>query len=666
MSIKVLTMALRTVSKVFKTREDFEEATRDRGIEVTDCGVRLVSSVYLTDEIGRINSRMLERISDNVWAKKEYIIADPDVYSAKLTLFSLCEQGGEDAPLHIEVNGNTVIHRWKTQREYWEARWTAIPIPVEYLRKGVNEFIIHCPKDVVWNLWVENSRWPNRSAKSIDWGATWEYERIGFNDSIDGEYVARLWLERHPERGVITSPAINLASLVIDGPVSPRIRLQALRLLCEKDEPPGTSVRFEGRLGCTPSYQPATWISWRPIEECLKDERTRSPSYTYFQWRAILSTQVPKATPELRSVNVEADVSTPAEDLAEIADMKLLELRNEKIIRGSYHFAFQLYEEKRLKTLRERYELDWVTRPGNTGFEKLVRLREWVRQQWEDGWKQAVNWGGRLGYIDYCPPWDGLVILELAKRKLSLGMCTHYSTVFVHACAALGFPARTVVIMAHCVTEVWSNEYKKWVMFDVGGDTDDRTKATYHFEKNGVPLSALEAHRAWLNQDFESIKIVPAKAAERFTSVKDRLDLFERFCIKLRNDELTSLEPGEPEHGIMCYHYDGYLWWKDEKAPSQWFSLQSNRTADFHWDLNQTEIHLSLSGEKATLNVQLDTVTPNFARFLVRIDDGEWLEKPAAFPWCLHSGANSLEARSVNKFGWEGIVSSVKVEYTPS
>lgn len=658
--------------KEFGTKEEFEEATRDRGIEITNDGVRLTRFVIIADEMGRINSRTFDRISGKVWAKKEFWIEDPDVFSAKLCIFNFCEKGGEGAPLYIEINGigngRTVVHRWKTSREYWEDRWAAIPIPVEWLKKGINEFVFHCDKDTVWNLWIENSRWPNRSAKSIDGGKSWEYERMGFNDSCDGEYVARLWLERYAGRGTITSPVLDLASLAFKGSISPRIVLRSLRLSCEAEEPPGTSIRLEGRLGSKPSYSPDSWTCWMPVEDILKDESLRSPCFRYFQWRAILETRIPKATPVLRKVFLEAEFSAFDQDLAEMTKIKVLELRNERIVRGSYPFSFQPYEERRLQILRERYELDWVIKPGRTDFEKLTLLRDWIRQQWEDGWKTAPNWGGRLGYLDYCPPWDGLVILELAKRKLALGMCTHYSTAFVHACAALGFPARTVIIKAHCVTEVWSNDHKKWVMFDVGGDVDDSVKATYHFEKDGIPLSALEAHQAWLKGDMDAIKIVPDKAAKRFPSVKDRLSLFERFCTTLRNDELTSLEPGEPEHGRMCYHYDGYLWWKDEKAPSPWFSLQSNRIGDFHWNVNVTEMHLSLAGPegpRVSLEVQLDTATPNFEKFLVRLDGGEWIEKPSSFLWNLHEGVNSLEVKSVNKFGREGIVSSVKVEYSP-
>ena len=71
-------------------------------------------------------------------------------------------------------------------------------------------------------------------------------------------------------------------------------------------------------------------------------------------------------------------------------------------------------------------------------------------------------------------------------------MCTHYATVFVQAATALGFVARHNVIQAHCVAEVWVNDWRKWVMFDPGCDTDDDRKGTYHFQRNGVPMTALK------------------------------------------------------------------------------------------------------------------------------------------------------------------------------
>ena len=82
----------------------------------------------------------------------------------------------------------------------------------------------------------------------------------------------------------------------------------------------------------------------------------------------------------------------------------------------------------------------------------------------------AGSVGRRLGYgeIDFCPPWDAMLILELTSRNLSLGMCTHYATVMSQCCAALGLNARTQIMRSHCINEVWSTDHQKWVAMDVG------------------------------------------------------------------------------------------------------------------------------------------------------------------------------------------------------
>jgi hypothetical protein len=238
-------------------------------------------------------------------------------------------------------------------------------------------------------------------------------------------------------------------------------------------------------------------------------------------------------------------------------------------------------------------------------------------------------------------------------------MCTHYATVFTQACASLGLIVRTQIMQNHCTAEIWSNEYRKWIFMDPGGDANDATKATYHFERHGVPMSALECHRAWVRQDFEGIQIVPESAARIFKA-EDRLSLFERILITQRNDELTSLQPGEPEHGAMSYHYDRYVWWEDEQTMGlPHFSLHSSREGDFHWSVNKTRIYLHQSLEKDSLQVQLDTITPNLDSFQVKIDQEAWETKPDRFVWVLHLGYNRLEVRSINRFGRTGMTSYV-------
>ena len=158
-------------------------------------------------------------------------------------------------------------------------------------------------------------------------------------------------------------------------------------------------------------------------------------------------------------------------------------------------------DDERGQLLRERWKLNNVIRDAETDFDRFLHLRQWVREQWEDGWN--------MGEINFCPPWDAPLILELTSRKLSLGTCTHYATVMSQCSAALGLVARTQIMRSHCINEVWSGDHDKWVAMDVGGDINDETKFTYHFERDGVPLSALDCHDAWVNEDYDNVTLVP-------------------------------------------------------------------------------------------------------------------------------------------------------------
>ena len=79
------------------------------------------------------------------------------------------------------------------------------------------------------------------------------------------------------------------------------------------------------------------------------------------------------------------------------------------------------------------------------------------------------------------------------------------------------------------------------------------------------------------------------------------------------------------------------------------------RAVPFYWTLNETAIDLQASDSDGMLTVTLDTVTPNFDKFLISMDDGKWEAKPSSFAWKLHPGENKLQVKSVNKFGVAGV-----------
>ena len=473
-----------SLQRHWDTHSAFHRCT-GKDVIVTEKGVVLRQGQTIADEIGNCNVRDQERVAGLREARKEFAIREFDTDRATLCPYLDCDR--DDGELDIVVNGHPIRLKWRGDRPYWEDRWTPVEMPVEHLRAGTNEFVFRAVGDAQWTLLIENSRQPDRSAVSEDGGQTWRSEDLGVNNRADGEYMVRLWLDQHVPTADCCSEPIDLLAvgdIAVDG------KPTRLEIAAESETPSGTYVALFARGGSVPSYDPAAWSAWNPIEG------ETEPPGRFIQWRAVLETDAPSATPVLSAIHLTADIDVAAEPASQVVDAD-----NADLIRSPYRFAHMSSDDERGQLLRERWKLNNVIRDAETDFDRFLHLRQWVREQWEDGWN--------MGEINFCPPWDAPLILELTSRKLSLGMCTHYATVMSQCSAALGLAARTQIMRSHCINEVWSGDHDKWVAMDVGGDINDETKFTYHFERDGVPLSALDCHDAWVNEDYDNVTLVP-------------------------------------------------------------------------------------------------------------------------------------------------------------
>ncbi len=61
--------------------------------------------------------------------------------------------------------------------------------------------------------------------------------------------------------------------------------------------------------------------------------------------------------------------------------------------------------------------------------------------------------------------------------------------------------------------------------------------------------------------------------------------------------------------------------------------------------------------------MDVETATPNFSHFEIRIDQGEWQKSAAPLSWALREGENELEVRGVNLFGRAGRTARLQVAY---
>ncbi len=620
---------------------DFRGHLRDRFIDAQTRKSARLAPTYLIAHEGGVEGDMRETLSAAEWSRISFHIPSAKVKSAELLFYIRDYDGTQEQPMHLLVNGNALTHRQDKERML-TGGWDRKKINARYLCEGDNEFVfshhgvLHIDPFPGGHADVRICH----SGRSFDGGKSWHEGALGGHRDVRGEYLVRLRVKGHPPCGLVTSPVIDMADAKGDGCIAPLMGIRKVQLKTEAKIPQGTGVEFEMRSGSTPSFDPRSWNTW---EKC---SRIDWPG-RFVQWRAELSTQAADSTPVLERVELQVDIT---EDKKSLAPFELLSLEQPRLNHSSYPFTY-LAPHARLDRLRKQHRLDEVIAGGETELEQLALLRDWVHSQWL-GWQSNK--------YPYCPSWDALEILETTKGDWGFGMCTHYGATFASCASALGWVARVLVVDHHCLAEVWCEELQKWILQDAGPCRE--YDASY--EIDGVPINALELHQALNEGRAEQIMAnkLPDKKIERM----DRyVETFCRFAIPLRNNHLVQAEPAELRHGNGQYHYDGYLWWSDTIDPKYAeYSLQTSRTADFYWSVNQTRLYLQVGEAEGELRVHLEHSTPNFSHFLVRVDEGEWQElREGQMQWPLHARENALEVRAVNVFGREGRTACAQVRY---
>ena len=326
----------------------------------------------------------------------------------------------------------------------------------------------------------------------------------------------------------------------------------------------GYSIRV--RSGTTSVPRKGTWSEWTPLDS---GNRLRTLRGRFLQVRLTLATSDPTETPRLQEVALE---TVPALAVDWTKTVKVVDAHNEEIIRTSIPFKYEPYNEPRLKQLRAQYHLDDVVRGANTEFEMITRLALWAAKQWKYG-----DW-----HLDeYYPEWNALEILKKdAKGKTIGGFCEQFDLVFLQACESFGLPGRGISIShgslplpkvgGHEPTEIWSNQFKKWVYVD-------GTSAWYAVDTaTGVPLSLWEVRRRQIrtfrDEPVEPTRIIEIeKGVQMWTWRSLREDLgFGELRLIPRSNFLEQKAPLPLNQGFhRAWFWDGHYVWNDTDAPAE-------------------------------------------------------------------------------------------------
>lgn len=325
------------------------------------------------------------------------------------------------------------------------------------------------------------------------------------------------------------------------------------------------------------------------------------------------------------------------------------------------------FHHPRLKRLRDEYRLEEAVKGEADDFRRMLRLRAWVHSRWPIDNNQ--NFSG-----------DAFAILEKAREGAGFH-CAHSMTVQYAVMTSMGHVARNLGTDAdheksgksrhHGVNEVWSNGHAKWVLLDAKYDS--------HFERGGVPLSALEVHdavRAGKTADVATVQGVDRKPVSLggAETVEASVDNYWWVSWHVRSDSFTQphwsggsrlLVPDNDAFRKTVWHRGGASGLVKHWAYAANAFLPVKEARQIEWTPGVPGLRASWKAD-GEIDLRLQSATPNLKEYEVRVQGGGWAPCPGErFSWKLEKGENRLEVRTRNLFGVAGPVVTAALRFEP-
>ncbi|MFH1718021.1 MAG: transglutaminase-like domain-containing protein, partial [Planctomycetota bacterium] len=326
--------------------------------------------------------------------------------------------------------------------------------------------------------------------------------------------------------------------------------------------------------------------------------------------------------------------------------------------------GFENYYSPRIGQLRSRYGLDDVVAGETDEWKRILLLRHWIRSHIEIDNDNPTQTRG-----------DTFAILDAALKGGKFH-CTHFSIVQHAVLNSFGYVTRRMGCGPglkddgghHGVNEVWVNKFSKWVLIDAKYDA--------HFEKDGVPLSALEIRdEVWRDGAKSVVRVVgpdcePMKPNPRTGAWETRPDTY-RWCSWETDTNRFTTFPARPTSTLVVLDDENSrnnTWYRDGKphwAYNTPYFIKTTRRDWIEWTPNVITSKVTIRDGKAS--VFLGSCTPNFRNFQSRGDDGTWRDCAEEVGLPLDARTrNSFVFRTINLFGVAGPEHRVEIAYNPS
>lgn len=302
---------------------------------------------------------------------------------------------------------------------------------------------------------------------------------------------------------------------------------------------------------------------------------------------------------------------------------------NPAFIKNTVFISSENLSDPKFEALKKKYQLDTIFHGETNELKRVLLLRHWIHE--------AIK-------IDDYGPYTGNGSVESTIDEALKGHgfhCGYFSSVQNAILNAYGYVTRSILVDTgvpvdymvggghHAVNEVWLNSYHKWFLSDA--------KYDYHFEKNGIPLSALEIRAEYLKNkaaDIVLVKGVEKKAIDGLPEynikTKEQLARAYTWISWYKNNNRYSGHPDSSADIIMYQddYFKNHTWLWDGKphwAYNTKFLHLVSDSAKIEWTPNTVSSKVLIEGNKAIISLTSDTA--NLKTYQMKIKPNEEWKK---------------------------------------
>jgi len=282
--------------------------------------------------------------------------------------------------------------------------------------------------------------------------------------------------------------------------------------------------------------------------------------------------------------------------------------------------SFEDISSPRFQVIRDSYPLGEVIAGEEDELKRILLLRNWVHKQLVIDRSKPVPAGDALVYLAEGP-------------KGAAYSCGHQMIALNATLNAMGYVTRCVLSGAggkegrltgsHGMCEVWSNQLQKWIIVDSEHDS--------HFEKAGVPLSALEIREEVIRNG--GADVVRVDGPDRVPQPRERDESWGRtprtynfVSWRLQGDVHSALHPRSSAEVVYDDEYwRSHTWFRDGRehwAYKAGYFIPIRHRSWIEWTPNVLRVRTTIDGSAA--RVRIDSCTPNFKEYQIKGEEGGW------------------------------------------